>query len=250
MSAPDRARTDPGGGGLGFRPTRWSVVRDAAGHDTGAREAFGALCEQYWLPLYAYARRRGHADADAQDLVQGFLATLMEKGGPAGADPAKGRFRSYLLGAFRHFESHERERAGTARRGGGRRAFSLDPRHTGSRIGYEPRDDETPERAFDRAWALSLLDAARRRLEREYQRRGKGDLFRRLRPFVGGGGAEPHYAELAARLGMTEVALKVSVHRLRRRFGELLRETVRETLSPDPEEGAEEREIQELLDAL
>lgn len=236
------ARTHDRGGAFGR--TRWSVVY-AAGDEgkESSRAALGALCEQYWLPLFAYARRHGAREAEAQDQVQGFFATLLDGAGVAGADPERGSFRSYLLGAFRHFLSHERDRDNAVKRGAGVPELPLDYGTTTTRIGFELRDDETPERAFDRAWGHALLDDARARLRAEHEERGQGERFDRFQPFLGGAGDEERYAEVADQLDMTEVAVKVAIHRLRRRLGELIRDAARETLGDGGDEGEELREL-------
>lgn len=217
----------------------------AAGGERGeaSRAALGALCEQYWLPLFAFARRRGAREAEAQDQVQGFFATLLDGAGVRGADPERGSFRAYLLGAFRHYLAHERDRERAVKRGAGAVPLTLDHGATGTRIGFELRDDETPERAFDRAWGHALLDDARARLKNEHVERGQDERFLLLQPFLGGAGDERRYAEVAAALGMTEVAVKVAVHRTRRRLGELIREAVRATLGDGADEGEELREL-------
>ena len=237
------------GGRLGFAATRWSVVRAASDphSEPRARQALGALCEQYWFPLYTYARLRGHQPASAEDQVQGFFTLLLEGNGVAGADPERGRFRNYLLGAFKHHLAHEREKDGALRRGGQTLHVSLDGASTEVRVGFEPRVNETPEQAFERAWALALLDEARRRLRAEYLAADKAALFERLAVFIGGAGPEERYRKIADELDLSEVAVKVAVHRLRRRFGELIRQEAAETVESRTEV---EQELSALLAAL
>lgn len=246
MSSPHRTpATDRS---AAFAATRWSVVQTAAGDDGEAsRAALGVLCEQYWRPLYAYARRDGAREAEAQDLVQGFFAALLDGAGVRGVDRSRGSFRSYLLGAFRNHLSHERERARAAKRGGGRAPMPLDLGDSASRVRFEPSDAETPERAFDRAWALSLIDLARARLREELAARHPPERAAALLPFLATSSDGPRIADAASALGVSEVAVKVAVHRLRRRFGELLRDAARETLGEGGDEGDE---IRELLSAI
>jgi RNA polymerase sigma factor (sigma-70 family) len=212
----------------GFATTRWSLVA-AAQHQADA--ALADLCRLYWYPLYAYVRRRGHDAAEAEDLTQGFFARLLEKNGLASVTPDRGRFRSFLLTACQNFLANEHERANALKRGGGR-VVSLDDADT--RYRREPDHGETPERLFERRWALELLDQALRRLRDEYQKKGKAQLFDALKGTLAGGGSAP-YAELAATLGLTEGAVKATVHRLRGRYAELLREEIGETVAAPAE---------------
>ncbi len=218
----------------GFATTRWSLVA-AAGRPTSpeAGRALEALCGAYWYPLYAHARRRG-LDADlAQDRTQAFFARLLEKGDLAVADRARGRFRSFLLAAFEHFLANARDYDHAAIRGGGRPSLSLDFAAGESRLGLEPSHETTPERIFDRQWALTLLDRALARLRDEYHAAGKGPLFDALTPSLAGDRGTP-YVEVAARLGMTEGAVKVAAHRLRARGRDLVRDEIAQTVaSPD-----------------
>jgi DNA-directed RNA polymerase specialized sigma24 family protein len=221
-------------GAARFATTRWSVVL-AAGRRASpeAEGALAALCGSYWYPLYAHARRRGLHAEDARDRTQAFFARLLETDGLAVADPGRGRFRSFLLAAFGHFLANEWDRERAARRGGGRPALSLDVAAGESRYRLEPADEATPERIFDRQWALTVLDRALERLRDEYHRGGKGDLFDALKPALAGDRGTP-YAEVAGRLGMTEGAVKVAAHRLRGRCRDLVRDEVAQTVgAPD-----------------
>ncbi len=232
-----------------FATTRWSIVVAAAGDEsTEGRAALESLCTAYWFPLYAFVRRQGEGVQSAQDLVQGFFAELLEKDYLAQADRERGRFRTFLITAFRHFASKEREKARALKRGGGKTTLSLDFTDGESRYLREPADERTPERLFERRWALTLLDEALSRLRAEHRSAGREDLFEALRGTIvpGGGEAEP-YAALGARLGMGEGAVKVAAHRLRRRYREVLRAAIAETVA-DPSEVDDE--IRHLLDAL
>jgi RNA polymerase sigma-70 factor (ECF subfamily) len=229
-----------------FRTTRWSLIaaaRDPA--EPESRQALAELCNLYWYPLYAFIRRNGH-DADAsQDLTQQFFTQLLDKHGIVGADRAKGRFRSYLLGACRHFLANEFDRATAAKRGGGQLVLSLDFPDAERRYGAEPADNRTPEQLFERRWALTLLDRTLAELQAEYAATGNGPLFERLKESLTGDG--PAYALVAAELAMTEGAVKIAAHRLRQRYRERLRETIADTVdSPDEVED----EIRSLFAAL
>jgi RNA polymerase sigma-70 factor (ECF subfamily) len=205
------------------------------------------LCQTYWYPLYAYIRRQGHDADQAQDLAQEFFARLVEKDGLASVDQAKGRFRSFLLAACRHFLANERDRARTLKRGGDRQFVPIEFGDADSRYSCEPGHHETPERLFERRWALALLERVLARLRGEYEAAGKGRLFEQLKGHLtGDSGGVPH-AQAAAELGLSEGAVKVAVHRLRRRYRDLLREEIARTLD-DPDQV--EAEIRDLFAAL
>lgn len=221
-----------------FATTRWSVVLAAGGRDpVASRAALETLCRAYWYPLYAYSRRRGADRHRAEDLVQGFFADLLEKGWVEDADRSRGRFRAFLVTAFARFDAHEHEKATAAKRGGGRAIRSLDFgadfEDGESRFRGEPVDTLTPERAFERRYALTLLSRALVRTQAEFAAAPRPETFAALLPFVGGAGEARPYAEIGARLGMTEGAVKVAVHRLRARYREHLRAEIRDTVSDD-----------------
>jgi DNA-directed RNA polymerase specialized sigma24 family protein len=240
------ADPDPQPSPAGFATTRWTLIRAARDHSAPeTRAALAALCAAYWYPLYAFVRRQGYDPDQAQDLTQGFFARLLEKDGLALADQARGRFRSFLLAACKHFLSNERDRERALKRGGGRPPVSIDVAVAEGCYGREPSHTETPERLFQRRWALSLLEHVLQRLRGEYETAGKGGLFGRLKGHLAGGG-EAH-AQAAADLGMSEGAIKVAVHRLRHRYRDLLREEIAGTLD-DP--AAIDDEIRELFAAL
>ncbi len=228
-----------------FPSTSWSIVL-AAGRDgpkEPAREAFAALCEAYWYPLYAYARRRGYDVEDARDLTQGFFASLLARQNPLRPDRERGRFRSYLLGALKHYLANERDRERARKRGGGQPMLRLDFKAGENRYRMEPRDTETPERIYERRWALTMLEAVLRRLEEDYGRAGKRDFFRHMKPFLTDDGERGAYATLARELSMTEGAFKVAVHRLRRRYRDLLRGEIAQTVETPAEIEAELRHL-------
>lgn len=231
-----------------FVTTKWTMVGAAGdGSDTQAREALSALCQTYWPPLYSYLRRHGHDREEAQDLVQGFFARLLERGDVRSADPARGRFRSFLLTALKRYVINQHERATSARRGGPRLPLSLDFDEAERSDAREPRSDDTPERVFDRRWAAISLDRAQQRLRDECQQAGRGAQADVLLPYLTDAGDLPPYSEAAGRLGLTEGAVKVAVHRLRRRFGAILRLEISETvLAPEDVED----EVRELIRAV
>ena len=228
----DRARHP----GSSFLTTRWSVVLAAGRAPAPARRAaLEDLATAYWYPLYAYARRRGLAADRAADRAQGFFALLLERDDLAKADPARGRFRAFLLAGFQHHLADERDRERAQKRGGGRAPLSIDAREAERRLVREPVDADTPETAFERAWVAELLARAFERLRAEQEKIGRGALFDRLRPSLAAEDDAPRFAEVARELAMTENAVKVAAHRLRKRYGELLRDEVAATVS-DPAE--------------
>jgi len=220
-------------------------VLSAGGHDRpDAAEALATLCEAYWYPLYYYIRRRGYPQDEAQDLTQEYFATLLEKAYLRVADPARGRFRSFLLGSLNHFLANEWRRQSAQKRGGKRRPLPFDIESAESRYSREPAHNLTPERAYERRWAILLLEGVLSRLRGEYAAAGKAALFEHLAPCLEGrqGAA---YAEIARALGLSEGAVKVAVHRLRRRCRDLLRAEVAQTVG-DPADLDEE--LRHLMD--
>ena len=234
--------------GSSFLTTRWSVLAAAASPDPVlSRAALETLCAGTWYPLYAFVRRHGHGADDARDLVQGFFASFLEKADLASLDPARGRFRSFLLASIRNWMADERERANAQKRGGGARSISIDFEDADERYRVDPGADLSPERLFERQWAIALLALALARIEAEYVSSGKRDLFEALKPALQGRSADAPLAEIATRLDSTEGAVKLAVHRLRKRFREALRAEIAETVST--EEQIEE-EIADLFRAL
>jgi RNA polymerase sigma-70 factor (ECF subfamily) len=230
----------------GFATTRWSLVLAAQQKAAPeARDALADLCRLYWYPLYAYVRRRGHDANEAEDLTQAFFARLLEKDGLAAVTPTRGRFRSFLLTACQNFLANERERANALKRGGGR-VVSLDLADADGRYRREQAHSETPERLFERRWALALLGRVLQRLREEHEAAGKERLFDAIKAQLTGDEAAP-YAELGQGLEMTEGAVKTAVHRLRKRYGELLREEIGETVAAEAEI---DDEIRALIRAL
>ncbi len=231
-----------------FVTTHWSVVLTAGRSDTTrARDALARLCQTYWYPLYAYVRRRGYSAPDAEDLTQGFFARLLERESLASADPGQGQFRSFLLTAMNHFLIGEWEKARAQKRGGGRELLSLELAAAEKRYDLDQADDSTPDKLFDKQWALTLLEKVVGRLEDEYRHEDKAELFVALKETLAGSRESQPYAVLAARLGMTEGAIKVAVHRLRKRYRELLQAEIADTVT-SPEEA--EEEMRHLFQAL
>ena len=218
-----------------FPTTRWSRVAAAAGDAPGASEALAGLCAAYWYPLYAFIRRKGHDAERALDLTQAYFARILEKGTVEAADPARGRFRSFLLADCSHFLAHERERDDAARRGGGRPVLSIDGADAEGQYRLEPAHAQTPERLFERDWALALLDGVLAGLRRDYEGSGRGAVFEALKGVLTGAARTPPQAEMAASLGTTEAAVQVAIHRLRRRYREAIRAAIAATVSDESE---------------
>lgn len=214
------------------------MLEAGTGRSRAADEALARLCETYWYPLYAFLRGRGHGADDAQDLIQAFIVHVLEKNMLGHADPSRGRFRSFLLTSLKNFAANEYHRAVAQRRGGATPVLSLELERAEGRFQLEPATDETPERVFDRRWALTLLDRVLTRL-RDATSRGHLEQFDRLSAYLTGEQPKQSYAQTAAALGMTEGAVKVAVHRLRRQFRDLVREEIADTVST-PEEVRDE----------
>ena len=225
-----------------FPTTRWSRIV-AAGDGAATGEALAELCAAYWFPIYAFIRRKGNDPERALDLTQGYFARLLERRTVAAADPARGRFRSFLLADCSHFLAHQRDRDDAAKRGGGRAAVSIDARDAEGRYLVEPAHEQTPERLFERDWALTLLEEVLSGLRREYERTGRGAAFEVLKVALDTGSRRVPHAELAARLGTTEAAAQVAVHRLRKRYRESVRAAIAATV-------ADEAEVDDELRAL
>jgi RNA polymerase sigma factor (sigma-70 family) len=238
----------PAPGGRDFPTTHWSLVVAARPDEASrsqARKALADLCKAYWYPLYAFVRYRGYSADEAQDLTQSFFTRIVETHGLASADPERGRFRSYLLGAMKHFLANEWHRTRAHKRGGGFTIIDLDALDPETRYALEPAAPVDPDTGFDRKWALEIIARALSRLSAEMKDRGKGELFEALKGNLTGEEAER--SQTAARLGMTEGALKTAVHRLRQRYRRFLRAEIAETVS-DPEDI--DMEMRHLVTAL
>lgn len=219
-----------------FATTHWSVVL-AAGHggSSAASEALEKLCRTYWYPLYAYVRRRGSDVHEAEDLTQEFFARLLDKNSLAGIKREGGKFRSFLLTALKHFLINEWQQRQTAKRGGGKPIISLDELDAEKRYQFEPADSATPELLFERRWAATVLDQVMRRLRERYTADGQAELFEALQSCLTGAKQTLAYAKLAAKLSTTESAVKMAVHRLRKRYGECLRAEIALTVNSPAE---------------
>ncbi len=220
-----------------FTTTQWSLVyaaRDDKASQARAREALETLCRTYWYPLYAFVRSRGYSAADAQDLTQAFFARTIEKQGLTGADRDRGRFRSYLLGAMKHFLANEWHRLKTHKRGGSVSFVEWDVPEVEARYAGLPKRWDDPDYVFDREWALETVAAALQALRDEMTKAGKAGQFELLKNCLTGEGETPR-EELAERLEMSASALKVAIHRLRQRYRKLLRTVIGETVSSELE---------------
>lgn len=230
-----------------FMTTRWSVVLDASQNSQSGQAALEQLCRSYWFPVYAFIRRRGSQPHDAEDLTQSFFAHLLAHEVLGKVVRQKGKFRTFLLAALSHFLTNEWEKSQTQKRGGKQQIFSLEQSQSEALYQRGPADNSSPERLFERQWALTLIDNTLITLRREYQAAGKGELFARIEAGLTVEVPLIRYTEWGAELGMTDGAVRVALHRLRRRFGAALRSEVSETVSK-PEEVDEE--IRSLLAAI
>ncbi len=223
-----------------FATTRWTVVLAAGSRGTPKADvALEELCRTYWYPLYACVRRHGHSREDAEDLTQSFFARFLQKNYLEKLRSEHGKFRAFLLAALKHFLANEWDRARRKKRGGGVPLLSLDWQDADSRYQIDPADQLSPDKIYDRAWAVTLLERVIGRLRAENAAEGKALLFEQLRPFLMLGRSDIPHAQAAAGLAMTEGAVRVAVHRLRRRYRELLREEIGQTLA-DPAQVEEE----------
>jgi RNA polymerase sigma-70 factor (ECF subfamily) len=229
-----------------FQPTRWSLVLRARGEGSAARRALGELCQAYWFPLYSWCRRGGLSPQDAEDMVQGFFLSVLEKQLFDLADASRGKLRTFLLTALKRHVRDEREKHHAIKRGGGK-VVSFDALEAEQWYAVSHIDGETPEHEFDRRWALTVLENTVQRLQRESAGKGRGDSFAAMRPFLTAEGDADAYQAAAAPLGMSANTFKVAVHRLRGKFRDALRAEVAET-QPD---GADvDEEIRHLMQAL
>ena len=215
---------------MSFDTTQWTLVVAAAdSQHPGSRDALADLCQSYWYPLYAYLRRRGYPREESEDLVQGFFTQLLEKNYLKAADRERGRFRSFLLASLKNYAANEWDKKTAHKRGGATTTLSLDFETAEGRYSIDPADERTPEQEFDRGWAMSQFEHV---LERMRSESGESiERFDLLQGFLTGEGKDVRYKDVAERLHMSEGAVKVAVHRLRQRFGTLLREEVARTLN-------------------
>lgn len=231
MTTETSARTAPGDL---FATTQWTVVLAAGRRSTPeSDQALEELCRTYWFPLYAYVRRRGHTKEDAEDLVQAFFARFLAKNYLEGLSAERGRFRAFLLASLKHFLANEWDKAQRQKRGGGAAHLSLDWQTADTRFQLAATHELSPDKAFDREWAVALLARVLERLQAECEAEGRARQFAELREFLTAGTGALSHAEAARRLGLNETAVRVAVHRLRKRYRRLLREEIAQTLS-DP----------------
>ncbi|MEE2640771.1 MAG: sigma-70 family RNA polymerase sigma factor [Planctomycetota bacterium] len=232
-----------------FATTQWSLVVAASHPDSAedSRLALETLCERYWYPLYAYVRRRGFQPEESSDLTQAFFASMLEKNTIEKADPNRGRFRTFLLTSLKNFISNHWRSHQAIKRGGQLKKISLDLARGEEQYALEPVDLATAENLYSRRWAMTLLATTLEKLRNEYSRNNRLEQFNRTQPYLVGDQEKVPYREVAETLGITENAVKVSVHRMRKRFGVLLREEISQTVSS---EEAVEEELREMFQAL
>jgi len=226
------------------------VLAAAKGEGTASREALGSLCEAYWYPVYAFVRRQGFGAEEARDLTQGYFARLIERRGLKDVRPELGRFRSFLLASVRHFLSNERDRESARKRAPSQGLVSLETESAEDRYLAEPVDALTPETVFERKWAMTVFERALVRLRAEWIGDQKARRFRALSRFLTGEEPAPSYREVASELEMSEAAVKVSVHRIRQRYGELLREEIAATVNDPADVDDELRHLLSVRQAL
>ena len=231
-----------------FVTTRWTVVLHAGRKSSPQSDrALGELCQTYWYPLYAYVRRKGKMKEDAEDLVQAFFAKFLERNYLEGLSAERGKFRAFLLASLKHFLANEWDKSQRQKRGGGVTHLSLDWQSADARFHLDPPDPSSPDKSFDREWALALLERVIARLHDECVATGKGKLFEQSRGYLMVGEDAIPYVEAALSLGLDEGAVRVAVHRLRKRYRELLRDEIAQTLD-DPAQVTEElRSLQAAL---
>lgn len=224
-------------GWFAFKTTHWSVVLEAQGESAAAQEALEKLCRTYWWPVYSFIRRQGAGPEEAQDLTQGFFAVLLERRDLQVVRREKGRLRSFFLASVKHFLAKAHRHAVTAKRGEGKPPISLDELLGRKRADLEPPDTLSPDRIFERRWALTVLEQALARLENEYLAVGKVRLFEQLKKLLAGETGQRSQSEIAHEFGMTENAVNQAFYRLRQRYRELLHEEVAHTVvAPDDTE--------------
>jgi RNA polymerase sigma factor (sigma-70 family) len=232
-----------------FATTRWSrVIRAGSSSQPDSQEALANLCGEYWGPLYHFARRKGHPPEDAQDLTQGFILSLLENNGIALANRERGKFRTFLLSAFCNYLANEHRQRTAQKRGGGRAPISWDAECEEGFL-QQASDRMTPELQYEKSWALALLDRVMRRLRSEYEKADRLPLYEAIQPYMSGAEGRPGYTRLSAALGMSESAVTVAMHRMRRRYGEFLREEIAHTVTSSEEVEDELRHLMHVVAA-
>lgn len=234
-------------GGAAFTTTHWSMVLEAQGESPAAQEALEKLCRTYWRPIFAFLRRQGLPPAEAEDITQGFFAQLLERRSFDAVRKEKGRLRSYLLGALKYFVADEQRRVMAIKRGKGQQLISLDELRTGEGIEMEPVDAMTAEMIYERRWALTVLERVLSGLKDEYRAAGNGALFDSLKELLPDEPGSPSQAEIAARLGMNENAVRQAFYRFRQRYQSLLRQEIAHTVATP---GDIEDELRHLIAVL
>jgi RNA polymerase sigma-70 factor (ECF subfamily) len=222
-----------------FQATQWTLVRRASFNSTESQEAMETLCRAYWYPIYAFIRRNGRASHDAQDLTQEFFARFLESNSILRADPRRGKFRTFLLGALKNFLTDAHRKASAWKRGGGFQIVSFEETDAEERYRLEPVDDRTPDQVYEQRWLVGLLERAMARLRDEFRAAGKDRQFQVLKIFLSQEGDDESYEAAGAELNASAKTIAVAVHRIRRRFRQVVRSTIAETVS-SPEDVEEE----------
>jgi RNA polymerase sigma factor (sigma-70 family) len=247
QASQNRIASSTRNGAVTFTTTHWSVVLEAQGESPAAHEALEKLCRMYWRPIYAFLRRQGVGPEEAEDTTQGFFAQLLERKSFDAVRKEKGRLRSYLLGALKYFVADEQRRGMAIKRGKGQRLISLDEMHAEQQIEMEPADPVTAEAIYERRWALTVLENVLSRLKDEYRAAGNATLVDSLKQLLPDEPGAPSQAEIAARLGMTENAVRQAFYRFRQRYQSLLREEIANTVATP---GDIEDELRHLIAVL
>ena len=230
-----------------FNETHWTMVLAAGQKDSRAKAALQELCQIYWYPLYAFVRRQGHSKCDAEDLTQEFFVRLLARDDLAMVDREKGKFRSFLLASMKHFLANEWDRAQAQKRGGGKRILSINLEDSELKYAMEPTHVITPDKLYDRRWAMTVLEQVMAKLRNEMRAEGKTDQFEQLKTFLAGSKEDVRYSEVAENLGLSEAAVKTAVHRLRKRYRRLLIAEIADTVEAQHDV---EQELRHLLAAL
>ena len=248
MSLPKESQNSEPAVASGFHSTHWSVVL-VAGQNPSVESAAALekLCRAYWYPLYAFVRRRGYPHEEAQDLTQEFFSRLLEKNALAAVDRNKGKFRSFLLASMKHLLANEWNRSQFQKRGGGFTFVSLDELRAEERYGQEPADELTPEKVYERRWAETIIDSVTLQLRDEFANDGQGERFEALKVFLLAGQEPATYAAMAARLNMTEGAVRSAIYRMRQRYGALFRAEIAQTVTSLSDMEDEIRHLLEIL---
>ena len=230
-----------------FNETHWTTVLAAGQKNSQAKEALQKLCQIYWYPLYVFVRRQGHGKHDAEDLTQEFFARLLTRDDLATVDREKGKFRSFLLASMKHFLANEWDKAQAKKRGGGKQILSINVQDFESKYAMEPAHAITPDKLYDRRWAMTVLEQVMAKLRKEMRAEGKMDQFEQMKIFLAGSKGDVHYSKVAENLGISEIAVKTAVHRLRKRYRLLLIAEIANTVETKQDV---EQELRHLLAAL